>query len=470
MSYTRLGYLAIKAEVTENTAVKPDVFVPLMSEDIVTAWGETSAKPVAGNRALNLRPLDTAIEAPAGTVNVLLEPKTIGYFLKAVFGAVTTGQIMMLSGSNGAFTVGETITGGTSAKTATVVAKSAELDYVLISAPSGAFTVGETLTGGSSAKTAVLVSHTSTVFGHQFTAPQSSLPTYTVEIGYQNEAIRFTGVRFHEFNGIAQTDNIITAAISMIARAEFKHARITAITTSGAGAKTLTLDQTTGLVAADTIKLFRPGTGYMDFSATSVKTHTVGTVPSETSITITNLETAVAVGDLIVLAPQTPSYTIDSEFTWIGGSVTKVASTMVLALAASAECIEDFELVLANEMEAKHCALGTNVVNRFPSKIFLKGLTGSGKLNKTYIDPTFLDRLRNGTGTSIQVKHVGNQIGSSGQFYTVDWRLPKAIFQAFNPSLSEDDLQMQEMSFDLYHDTTSGYFAKALLVTDVATY
>jgi len=470
MSYSRLGYLAIKAETSENTAVKPDVFVPLMSEDIVTEWGETPAIPISGNRALNIRPIDTAIPAPSGTVNVLIEPKTIGYFLKAVYGAISTGRIMTLSGSNGAFTVGETITGGTSAKTAVVVAMSVELDYVLISTPSGAFTLGETLTGGSSAKTATLVNYDATVYGHQFVAPQSSLPTYTVEIGYQNEAIRFTGVRFNAFNSVAQSDNIVTAAIGLVARSEFKQARITAITTSGAGAKTLTLDQTTGLAASDTIKLYRPGTGYLDFSAASTKTHTIGTVATETTITITNLETSTAVGDLIVLAPQTPSYTVDSEFTWIGGTTVKLANTLTLALAATADTIEDFEMMLTNEIEAKHGANGTNVVNRFPAKHFLKGLTGEGKINRTYTDPTYLDRLRNGTATGIQVKHAGNLIGSTTFYYTLDWRTPKAIFKPFNPSLSEDDLLNQEMEYDMYYDSTSGYFHKALLITDVTTY
>ncbi len=143
---------------------------------------------------------------------------------------------------------------------------------------------------------------------------------------------------------------------------------------------------------------------------------------------------------------------------------------MTLALAATADTIEDFELVLTNEVEAKHGANGVNVVNRFPAKHFLKGLTGEGKINRTYTDPTYLDRLRNGTATSIQVKHTGNQIGSTGQYYQLDWRVPKAILKAFNPSLSEDDLMAQEMGFDMYYSTTSGYFMKALLVTDVATY
>lgn len=469
MSYSRLGYMAIKAETTENIAVTPNIFVPIMSEDIVTEWGETPAMPVVAQRALNIRPLDTAVAAPTGTVNILIEPKTIGYFLKAVYGAISTGQLMKMSGSAGTWAVGNTVTGVTSAKTATVAYVSSEADYLLITSPSGVFTVGETIGNGAGA-TAVLVSHDATVYGHQFTAPQTSLPTFTIEFGFQNESYRYTGVRFNSIS-LAQSDNIVTAALGVIARSEFKHARVTAVTTSGAGAKTISLDQTTGLVASDSIKIFRPSTGtFLDFSATSVKTHTVGTIPSETSITVTNLETSLAVGDLLVLAPQTPSYTVVDEFTWIGGSTVKSSTTVTLALAATADSVEDFEMELVNEIEPRHGANGLNVVNRFPAKNFLKGLTGTGKINRTYTDPTYLDKLRNGTGVALQVKHQAGAIGSTIQYYTLDFRVPKAIFQPFNPSISEDDLLNQEMTYDMYYDSTSGYFHKCLLTNDVANY
>lgn len=469
MSYSRLGYMAIKAETTENTAVIPNVFVPIMSEDIVTEWGETPAMPVSANRALNIRPIDTAIAAPTGTVNILIEPKTIGHFLKAIYGAISTGQLMKMSAASGNWAIGNTVTGGTSLKTATVAYVSVELDYLLVTSPSGVFTVGETITNAGTG-TGTLVSHDATVYGHQFTAPQSTLPTFTVEFGFQNEAYRYAGVRFNSMS-LAQSENIVTAALNMVARSEFKHARVTAITTSGAGAKTISVDQTTGLVVADSVKVFRPSTGvFLDFSATSVKTHTIGTIPGETSFTVTNLETSLAVGDLIMLAPQTPSYTVVDEFTWIGGSTVKSAATVSLALAATADTIEDFEMELANELEPRHGANGINVVNRFPAKTFLKGLTGTGKINRTYTDMIYLDKLRNGTATALQIKHQAGQIGATIQYYTLDWRVPKAIFQSFNPSISEDDLLNQEMAYDMYYDSTSGYFHKCLLTNDIASY
>jgi len=110
------------------------------------------------------------------------------------------------------------------------------------------------------------------------------------------------------------------------------------------------------------------------------------------------------------------------------------------------------------------------VVNRFPATNFLKGLTGSGKLNRTYTDQTYLDKLRNSTATALQVKHVGQQIASTGIYYTLDFRTPSVRFTAFNPSISEDDLLNQEMNFDMYYSSTDGYFHKALLINDVTSY
>jgi len=59
--------------------------------------------------------------------------------------------------ASGTFTVGETITGGTSAKTATVAENnSVHTTYLVVTAPSGEFTALETITGGTSAKTATV--------------------------------------------------------------------------------------------------------------------------------------------------------------------------------------------------------------------------------------------------------------------------------------------------------------------------
>ena len=62
------------------------------------------------------------------------------------------GTLTMTVGASGSFTVGETITGGTSAATASITSKPTSTSLA-ITVPSGTFTSGETITGGTSSAT-----------------------------------------------------------------------------------------------------------------------------------------------------------------------------------------------------------------------------------------------------------------------------------------------------------------------------
>jgi len=470
-SYSRLGYLALKVESVENTAVKPDTFVEILKEDIVTKYDVAISMPVAANRVLNLGALPNAIAAPSGKLTINVEPKTFGHFLRGCYGNETVGRYVPISTVSGTFAVGELLVGATSSKTATIVAISSENDYILTGALSGRYALSETVFGQTSSATAVVGETNNGVYGHQFSSPQTSLPTYTVEIGYLNEAVRYTGVRFNELL-INQKENIITADVGMFARAEFKHARASLPVTTGA-TKTITVDQTTGLVAGDTVKLYRPSTAaFQDFASSGVQTQTIVAVVSETTFTINNLQTAVVAGDLIILSPQTTSYNVANEFTWVGGSAARISdSTMSACLVATVENIEDFEVNLQNEVEERHAANGANVINRFPASNYLKGVKGSGKLHKVYTDMNFLDRLRKNRSMSLQVVHTGDAISASitNQF-VLDLRAPSIVFDAFGVNIEEDALLDQEIPYTMFYNSTSGFFHKALLVNDISSY
>lgn len=470
-SYSRVSYMALKKETTENTAVTPDVFIPFMSEDIVTEWSGTFSQAIVSNRAVNYRPVDHAIPAPEGSVSLHVEPAFFGHFLLGAGGAISSGVYFPITSLSADFTVGETVTGGTSTETATVVKTSTEGDYVLVSSPSGEFTDGETITGGTSGSTATLTKMDAQAIGHEVTWPQDSLATtYTVEFGFDGEAYRYTGVRFGEI-AWSQSDNVWTADVGVTARTEFKMARVTAITSSGAGSQTITVDQTTGLAASDTVKLYRPGTGFQDFSASSVKTHTIDAVSNETAFTVTNLETSTAVGDLILLAPQTPSYTGESEFIWAGGTEARLGTSITTALAASGDCIEDFNLTITNNLEPRHCADGANTVNRFPGKVYTAGLDGTGTIMKTYENMEFLDKMRSNRQFALQLLSTADALPNAADFnYTLDIRIPDARHNPFMANISEDDIIGQDMEFQMFNSTSDGYFMKALLVNEETSY
>lgn len=435
--YSRLGYFALKVETTENTAVVPNVFLGISGIDVVTQYMTNPSSPIFMDRNTKINPVKGPIDAPQGSVTVQVEPKGFGYFLRGVIGAVTSGR------------------------------------YFPISSVTGTFVVGETVTGGTSGATATLGVNAGTVYGHEFKAPQTTLPTFTVEIGYADQAYRFTGVRFPAFNSITAEDNIITAELAMFARAEFKFGRVNTVTAGGSGTRVVLCDQTQGLVVGDTVKIFRPSTGaFIDLNGSGVKTNVITAISPNVSISMTVLTDSTAVGDLVMLAPQTPSYSVAKELSWIGGSVARVADTMTTAISASAALasIESFELAITNEMEARHAALATGIPGRFPTANHLKGFMGNGTLRKAFADMSFLDRLRNNTKTSLNIRHTGDQIGSTGVYYTLDWRMPNTIFSPWHPAMENDALLDEEMPFDLYRETSPAYTTKVLLVSDATSY
>lgn len=83
---------------------------------------------------------------------------TVGFASQTLASGVTTYPVNIITltiGASGSFSVGETITGGTSGVTASVLTKPSSTTMT-ISIPSGTFTASETITGGtSSASTTV---------------------------------------------------------------------------------------------------------------------------------------------------------------------------------------------------------------------------------------------------------------------------------------------------------------------------
>ena len=73
-----------------------------------------------------------------------------------------TTDTLTVSGGSGTFVAGETITGGTSSKTATVDGYRASPKEIYVYSPSGTFTATETLTGGTSGATAAFGSSAGT--------------------------------------------------------------------------------------------------------------------------------------------------------------------------------------------------------------------------------------------------------------------------------------------------------------------
>lgn len=439
--------------------------------------GAVTGTPVVGATLLQATSLATAtVNALPTATSFDLRNVTVGFdATHLVTGTNPDGTTFTMTPSAtlpaGTFTVGETITGGSSAKTATVLFVSNENDYLLVGSPSGAFTTNEIITGGTSSMKATIDVTDNSVYGHEFLGPQNTLPTYTVEIGYQNEAIRFMGVRFSEFSSVKQKDNIMIADLALFARSAFIYSRVTAVTASGSGTKVISCDQTQGLTTSDSVKIFRPRTAsFIDLNGSGVKTNAITAIVAETSISMTILTTSVEVGDLIVLAPQTPSYSVSKEFSWIGGSIGALAATLTAAVAVAGVGMETTDFKMMNETESVHAANATTVAGRFPTANFIKAWKVTGKFKAFYQDMTFINYLRESSKAAMQITHIGSQIGATLMSYILDWRFSNAIATAFAPPIQEDNILSQEVPFEMYRSSGDGYTAKALLVTDTTTF
>lgn len=462
--YSRAASMSLIKEVTPNTGLTPTTFVPFDEESITIEYGVQPVMPVAGDRTLNIRPVKKAIPSAAGDLKLSIEPKTFGHFLSGVFGGLTSGRYLPFTSPSGTFTVGETVTGGTSAATGTVLIVTSE--YVLLTAPSGTFTAGETITGGSSAATGVVTAYDATVYGHQGTLPQAPLPTYSMQFNYVDTAIRYMGVRFNAFDQIAQANNVMTATVKVMAQSQFRHAKITAITASGS-TKTITCDQTQGLVTGDIVKIFRPSTGqFIDLNGSGVKTESI-TLVSTTTITLATLTTATAVGDLLCLAPQTsPSYTISNELPWIGGAIGQIGDT-ISGLATSV--FEDFTLVIENQFEDRHQAKGILLADRFPAAVIQKGLTGKGTFKAYYQNEVFISQDRLNTPQAFRIKSMGTPITATLS-EEVRWTMPQVIFDPFQTPIGKDNVVDNAVPFQMYKSPTSGHAARVLLVNTITSY
>lgn len=463
-SYSRSSTASLIKEVTDNTPLTPTTFFQLNSENLAANYEFAISSPVAGSRAMNIRAVKKAIPAIQGEIDLNIEPKQFGHFVNGVFGSVVKANWIPYTAGSGAFTVGETVTGGTSSKTGVVV-----LDTgfgLQISTPSGAFTAGETITGGSSSKTATVTAYDASVFCFAGTMPKYPLPTYTLQINYADIAIRYMGVRFKAFDQLMQADNIMTAKVKVIAKSQFRHAKVMAITASGA-TKTITVDQSLGLVTGDTIRLYRPGTGFMDFASVGVTTNTVATVPTSTTLTVAALYAATAIGDLICLAPQTASYTIGNELAWVGGATAYIgdAQTSLTAIA-----LEDFTFVADNDIEERHGVSGHDLADRFTTALLQKKATTKGSFKIYYQNEELARLMRLNTAQAIRIQSQGDAIGATGINYELNIIAPQIRFAPFQTSVAKDATIEQAVNFDGFLDTTTGYLSRVLLITDVTAY
>ena len=105
------------------------------------------------------------------------------------------GTLTMTVGASGSFTVGEAITGGTSAATASITSKPTSTSLA-ITVPSGTFTSGETITGGTSGATTTVSAAVS------FSAVQSTIDILAAVVRRDNTDYNIQRISRGDYLGI----------------------------------------------------------------------------------------------------------------------------------------------------------------------------------------------------------------------------------------------------------------------------
>ena len=451
--YFQIGYRLMAGTVT-GTPVAGATLLQATSG----ATG-TVASLVTGNAYFDLSAITGAFDATHTVTGTNPDTTTFTF---------TPSQVLNAT----ALLVGDTITGGSSSKTATVNFINVNEGYLLATSPSGAFTVNEKITGtGGGVMT--MINMATTVYGHVATLPQNSLTTYSLQINYQNAAIRYCGTRYLALDPVNQANNVMSATIKCMSQSQFRHAAITTGTAGAGGTQVLPCDQTQGLVVGDIVKVFRPSTGlFIDLNGAGIKTNTITAIVPGVSISMTVLTTTTAIGDLIVLAPQTPTYTTGQELAWIGSSLGQLATSVGNGISSNFanSVMEDFSLSVEHDFEARWQANGQGINARFPAALIQKGLSAKGSFTCYYQDETFYALLRANTAQAFRIKAVGANIGVTTIPFEVRFTFPQVIFMPFQTNVTNDKVVEQTIPFQVYTDATQGYYARVLLVTTTSSF
>lgn len=149
-------------------------------------------------------------------------------------------------------------------------------------------------------------------YTHTYAESATDPNSYTVDVVKGAYAVRYFGVEGSKI-GFGFDGDKMKLDLDVSARGSFYPREIASV--SGTGPYTCVLDTaydpspTTGLVASDAIKFY-------DVSAGTYITATVASIVNGTSFTTSTDISSLAAGDMVMLAPATPSLSLLTPFLW----------------------------------------------------------------------------------------------------------------------------------------------------------
>ena len=170
-------------------------------------------------------------------------------------------------------------------------------------------------------------------YTHPFTLDNSSNPnSYTIDISKGNVVFRFLGVEASELSPDFD-DNKMIFKLKASALKSFIVREISSVVTATVTLKTnYDTSPTTGLIAGDIVRI-------LDVSAGTTQDFTISSVDSSTAITLDSSPSSITDGDLFYIRPSTPSFSLETPFTWARTEF-RFSTTASLALSATQTRLE----------------------------------------------------------------------------------------------------------------------------------
>lgn len=328
--------------------------------------------------------------------------------------------------------------------------------------PVQARTIGYFLTGIYGAPTTTGPTDTS-AYTHSFSETATgTIPTYTLDFGYTDLSYvhRLYGVRYGNLK-FGFEDNTLMADMDVQALGMFTVAQVTTTASSGTA---LVISSNKGITTDDTITVsYGDGTNSADYAVSAVNvdgvTLTLGAAISGKTHTA---------GDRVVIKTSTPSYTLGSTFTGIGGTQFAIGTT--LAGVANADA-EDFTFEMAQELEARHALTGIAESDRWPVANLVKGYEAKCSFNWYHSDPKWVNYLRARSQLAVKLVSTGTGLAGAATVYdTLTVNLPNLRLNSFRPPIGSDDIIQEDIEATAVYDTSAGYVSNIVLVNAVSAY
>ena len=151
----------------------------------------------------------------------------------------------------------------------------------------------------------------------------------------------------------------------------------------------------------------------------------------------------------------------------LGGTVSTASSVMSVAGGVQATTVVN-GFTLSGEMPLKTDRRGLGNSGIKKEQLGPNDTpTITGSLDSEFSKTEIYDLYTNQTQVAIQVSLIGNQIGATGSFDTLDFIIPGARIKSAPPNVGGPDVVPMTVEFEAYDDGTNGTLQVTLISTDV---